>query len=151
MSRTSAREHAFKILFQLQFVREETEESVKQYLDSFTTEEVDENDLAFILKEVEGVRTHEEELDQKISAALKGWTLYRLSRVDRCILRLAVFEILFDPEIPQTVSINEAIELAKKYSQEAAPGFINGVLAGVLAPSPEPEAPTIATNSPSFT
>lgn len=142
MSRTSAREHAFKILFQLQFVREETEESVKQYLDSFTTEEVDENDLAFILKEVEGVRTHEEELDQKISAALKGWTLYRLSRVDRCILRLAVFEILFDPEIPQTVSINEAIELAKKYSQEAAPGFINGVLAGVLTPSPEPEAPT---------
>ena len=142
MSRTSAREHAFKILFQLQFVREETEESVKQYLDSFTTEEVDENDLAFILKEVEGVRTHEEELDQKISAALKGWTLYRLSRVDRCILRLAVFEILFDPEIPQTVSINEAIELAKKYSQEAAPGFINGVLAGVLAPSPEPDAST---------
>lgn len=142
MSRTSAREHAFKILFQLQFVREETEESVKQYLDSFTTEEVDENDLAFILREVEGVKTHEEELDQKISAALKGWTLYRLSRVDRCILRLAVFEILFDPEIPQTVSINEAIELAKKYSQEAAPGFINGVLAGVLAPSPEPEAPT---------
>lgn len=142
MSRTSAREHAFKILFQLQFVREETEESVKQYLDSFTTEEVDENDLAFILREVEGVRTHEEELDQKISAALKGWTLYRLSRVDRCILRLAVFEILFDPEIPQTVSINEAIELAKKYSQEAAPGFINGVLAGVLTPSPEPEAPT---------
>ena len=129
MSRTSAREHAFKILFQLQFVREETEESVKQYLDSFTTEEVDENDLAFILKEVEGVRTHEEELDQKISAALKGWTLYRLSRVDRCILRLAVFEIQKDPDIPTGVAINEAVVLSKRYSGEESSRFVNGVLA----------------------
>ncbi len=137
MSRTSAREHAFRILFQLQFVKDDAETSVRQYLDSFTDEETDEKDLDFILQEVKGVKEQEPLLDQTISKALKGWSLYRLSKVDLSILRVAVYEILFDPEIPETVSINEAINLAKKYSQDAAPGFINGVLAGVVSPASE--------------
>ena len=135
MSRTTSREHAFKILFQMQFVRETPENSVGLYLDSFVKEQVEEDDRTFMLKEVSGVKEHQEELDQKIEGALKGWSLYRLSKVDLNILRLSLYEILYDQEIPVSVSINEAVNLARKYSLEASPSFINGILGTLAAQS----------------
>ncbi len=71
-------------------------------------------------------------LDEIISSALTSWNIKRLSRVDISILRLALLEILKRDEIPKKVSINEAVELAKKYSTDQSPKFINGVLAGCL-------------------
>ena len=71
-------------------------------------------------------------LDEIISSALTSWNIKRLSRVDISILRLALLEILKRDEIPEKVSINEAVELAKKYSTDQSPKFINGVLAGCL-------------------
>jgi len=132
MSRTSAREHAFKILYQMQVAPEEIESTVNLYLENFAEEAVTDSDRAFIVQEIVGTTSRTEELDEKIAGALKGWTLSRLSKVDLAILRLAVYEILHDDSIPVSVSINEAINLAKKYSQDAAPAFINGVLGSVV-------------------
>lgn len=132
MSRTSAREHAFKILYQMQVAPEEIESTVNLYLENFAEEAVTDSDRAFIVQEIVGTTSRSEELDEKIAGALKGWTLSRLSKVDLAILRLAVYEILHDDSIPVSVSINEAINLAKKYSQDAAPAFINGVLGSVV-------------------
>lgn len=139
MSRTSAREHAFKILYQMQFVPEEIESTVALYLENWAEEAVADSDRAFIVQEIAGTLARTEELDEKISGALKGWTLRRLSKVDLAILRLAVYEILHDDTIPASVSINEAVNLAKKYSQDAAPAFINGVL-GSIVPQDAAEA-----------
>ncbi len=139
MSRTTAREHAFKILYQMQVAPEEIESTVSLYLENFAEETVNEQDRAFIVQEIVGTTSREKELDEKISGALKGWTLNRLSKVDLAILRLAVYEILHDDSIPESVSINEAINLAKKYSQDAAPAFINGVL-GSVVPGEAPQA-----------
>lgn len=131
MSRTSAREDAFKILFQMQFVKEDVEQSIRTYLESFGDEEIAPEDLAFIRQEVAGVTEHKETLDELISGALKGWSLYRLSKVDLSILRLSAYEIRYAADIPYSVTINEAVNLAKKFSQEQAPSFINGVLGAI--------------------
>lgn len=131
MSRTSAREDAFKILFQLQFVKEDASQSIHAYLENFGDEEIAPEDLDFIVKEVTGVLEHREDLDALISGALKGWSLYRLSKVDLSILRLSTYEIRYAEDIPYSVTINEAVNLAKKFSQEQAPSFINGVLGAI--------------------
>lgn len=136
MSRTSAREHAFKILYQMQFIPEEPDTSVTQYEESFAQEQLPESDRAFIMQELQGINEHISDLDSRIAGALKGWSLPRLSKVDLSIMRLAVYEILYDDTIPASVSINEAVNLAKRYSQEAAPAFINGVL-GSIVPNEE--------------
>lgn len=86
-----------------------------------------ENDRAYIEAVVSGVREHAAELDAEISACLRGWTLQRLSRVDLAILRLSVYEMQYGG-IPAPVSINEAVELTRKYSAEESCPFVNGVL-----------------------
>ena len=131
MSRTSAREDAFKILFQQQFVKEDARQSISTYLENFGGQETAPEDLDFIIDEVTGVLEHREALDELIEGALKGWSLYRLSKVDLSILRLSAYEIRYSTEIPYSVTINEAVNLAKKYSQEQAPSFINGVLGAI--------------------
>ena len=138
MTRSQAREHIFKLLYEMQFKQEETsvEEVVITYLDNFPEENVSDADRTFILSEVKGVCQTKESLDEEIAGAVKGWSLSRISKVDLAILRLAVYEIRCVPEIPASVSINEAVELAKKYSQSAARSFINGIL-GSIAPREE--------------
>lgn len=84
-------------------------------------------DRQYIDTVVSGVREHADEIDAEISACLRGWTLQRLSRVDLAILRLSVYEMQY-ADIPAAVSINEAVELARKYSSEASCPFVNGVL-----------------------
>ena len=136
MSRKAAREHAFKIVYELPFYQGLEQENVTvltdSYMRDFVEESLDEADTAFIQAETLGVQQKQEELDEVIGAALKGWKVSRLSRVDLAILRLAAYEILYMPSLPVKVSINEAVELAKRYSQEAAPAFINGIL-GTIA------------------
>ena len=84
-------------------------------------------DRQYIDTVVSGVREHADEIDAEISACLRGWTLQRLSRVDLAILRLSVYEMQY-ADIPAAVSINEAVELTRKYSSEASCPFVNGVL-----------------------
>ena len=84
-------------------------------------------DQAYIDTVVGGVREHASDLDAEIAACLRGWTLERLARVDRAILRLAVYEMKY-MNLPAPVAINEAVELTRKYSQEESCSFVNGVL-----------------------
>lgn len=86
-----------------------------------------EKDSEYIAKVVGGVREHAEEIDKEIASCLRGWTLARLSRVDLAILRLSVYEMRY-AQLPAAVSINEAVELTRKYSSEESCPFINGVL-----------------------
>ena len=86
-----------------------------------------EKDRAYIDEVVSGVREHAVQIDEEISSCLRGWTLARLSRVDLAILRLSVYEMRY-AALPAAVSINEAVELTRKYSSEESCPFVNGVL-----------------------
>lgn len=130
MSRRSARKNAFFLLFQMDFSEAAEFEQVKELFFAEKEEPVEEDEKAFILSEVEGVHAHMEEIDGMIAACAKGWDPERMNKVDLAILRLAVYEMKF-AETPVGVAINEAVELAKKFSSDEAPAFINGVLGKV--------------------
>ena len=127
MSRRSARKNAFFLLFQMDFSEAAEFEQVKEIFFAEKEEPVEESDKAFILSEVEGTREHLEEIDAIIEQSAKGWDPERMNKVDLAILRLAVYEMKYG-ETPVGVAINEAVELAKKFSSDEAPAFINGVL-----------------------
>ena len=127
MSRRSARKNAFFLLFQMDFSEAAEFEQVKEIFFAEKEEPVEEADKAFILSEVEGVHEHMAEIDSLIEQSAKGWDLERMNKVDLAILRLAVYEMKYG-ETPIGVAINEAVELAKKFSSDEAPAFINGVL-----------------------
>ena len=84
--------------------------------------------LTFARELVEGVRAHGERIDALIAATAEHWRLPRLSRVDLSLLRLATYELLERPEIPASVTINEAVEIARRFGSEESAGFVNGVL-----------------------
>ncbi len=144
MNRSKAREHAFQILFSTEFQMLSDKEDPLEKLDQVITDHLmtfqdqDEKmtleEEKFIRREVTGTMTHLKELDEAISEHLKGWSLNRLGRVDLSIMRLALYEIRYEKDIPDRVSINEAVELAKKYGEERSGKFINGVLANFAEP-----------------
>ena len=97
--------------------------------------------VAFAQELVAGVREHRERIDALIAQAAEHWRLPRLSRVDLAVLRLATYELLARPEIPASVTINEAIEIARRFGSEESPRFVNGVLdhiAGTLGVKDRP-------------
>ncbi|MDD2418688.1 MAG: transcription antitermination factor NusB [Oscillospiraceae bacterium] len=126
MTRREARELAFILLFEKSF----TDCSIKDIL-SNAGEARDIKVNAFALELAEGVDKHIDEIDPAISANSHKWNKERISRVGLAIMRLAVFEMRYMNDIPVSVSINEAVELAKKYGGDEDPAFINGVLGGV--------------------
>lgn len=127
--RTKARELAVQALCQLDVQGDQ----VLPLLPRFFRENSDE-DLVIRLAEewTRGTWTHWRKCDEEIAAAAEKWNLGRLSMVDRSILRLGVYQILFCPDIPEKVAINEAIELAKKFGGVQSPRFVNGVLDAVF-------------------
>lgn len=123
--RTQAREIAFRMLFQ----KDLRGKSMSEILPLTKIPRVwDEKTVSFFLQLTRGLEEKLEEIDRILSEVIEGWSLYRLASVDRNVLRIATYEILFLPEIPITVAINEAIELGKKYGTEESGKFINGVL-----------------------
>ena len=84
------------------------------------------------MSKTDGTMAHLEEIDNIIGSYAKGWTVERMSKVDKAILRLAVYEIKYAPDVPDGVAVNEAVELAKVYSSDEAPAFINGILGKVI-------------------
>ncbi len=126
MSRRLAREVAFRSLFQIDIGKCSAKHAVKRNLEDFSLSETEER---FINELVDGTLEKISELDALIRKHLVKWDLDRISAVDRNLLRLGLYEILERPDIPYAVSINEALELAKKYgSTGEAVGFINGIL-----------------------
>ena len=127
MGRSELREHIFRILFQIEFHdMEELEEQVELYFEQL--EQIKDKDKTYIKEKYEKIFGMQDEIDGKINEAASGWKTSRMNRADLAILRLAVYELLYDEDIPVGVAINEAVELAKKYSSEEGPAFINGIL-----------------------
>ena len=128
MKRSELREHIFKIVFEMEFNdSSEIEEQLVLYFEQL--EEAKEKDLKYIKAKSEKIAGHIPEIDKLISNASKGWKTTRMNKVDLSILRLAVYEMKWDDDIPEGVAIDQAVELAKKYSSDEGPSFINGVLA----------------------
>ncbi len=128
MSRRELRKNIFLMLFRIEFnTREELQEQMEMYLEEKT--DMLEADSDYIRNKVNAILDEQEELDSTIMRICTGWRLERLGKTELAILRLAVFEMLKDDDIPKGVAINEALELAKIYCSEDAPRFINGVLA----------------------
>lgn len=147
VTRREAREHCFKMLFCQDFYpAEEKEEQLEKYFeapkedvtgedgkdeilhDPFEKEE----DRAYLEKRVEKIMELIPEIDEKINEIAEGWRTRRMGKVELTILRLAVFEMKYDEEIPEKVAINEAVELAKKFGGDEAPAFVNGILAKLI-------------------
>ena len=123
MARPIAREAAMQLVFEQLFGGEGETEALVDLIDYAP----DEKERAYIDTMVAGVKEHAADLDSEIAACLRGWTIQRLSRVDLSILRLSVYEMKY-AKLPAAVSINEAVELTRKYSSESSCSFVNGVL-----------------------
>lgn len=135
MGRRASREIAMKLLYQLEIQKEDKDEQVKEVLDENAMAD---NDRKYVMDVVDGVTGHLAEIDKIIEQYAKGWKINRISKVDLSILRLSIYEISFMDDIPFNVSVNEAVELAKKYSGEDSGSFINGILGKVPQGSGKP-------------
>lgn len=122
MKRKSARELAFKTIYSRFFIKEESD----------ILEDANNEGLEFTSKILKTFATNYNEINEIISSNLKGYTINRLNKIDLAIITLAVIELKFIKETPKEVVINEAVELAKKYSTEKSPRFVNGVLADIV-------------------
>lgn len=136
MTRRQLRESIFKALFRMEFnAPEEWKEQLEFHLQELAEQEqedgtiifAEEQDLEYVRQKAMDVCIHLEELDTIIEAYTEGWKLNRIGKAELAILRLAVYEIQFDDEVPQGVAINEAVELSKLYCDDAK-GFVNAVL-----------------------
>lgn len=124
-SRRKGREAALQILFQLETGEVTPTQAVRYYFDHFAPSREGEEFAASL---VAGCAADREAIDDRIRSVSEHWRLERMSRVDRNILRLATYELLRLTDVPRRVTLNEAIELAKRYGSEGSPGFVNGVL-----------------------
>ena len=128
MNRKDAREAAFRVLFSKDFNAEQT--PIELWQNAVEEGEVPEGD-AYAEQLMRLLTEHGEEVDSVIVQYAVGWKMNRISHVSRAVLRLAITEMLYMPDIPVLVSLNEGIELSKKYDDEKAYGFVNGVLNAV--------------------
>lgn len=127
MGRRELREHVFKLLFMSQFnSTEEMEGQTGLYLENL--QPLDEQDQTYIQEKYQKITEKLPEIDELINSVSKGWKTRRMSRVDLTILRLAVYELRQEESIPVSVSINEAVELGKRFGGETSSSFINGIL-----------------------
>ncbi|HHU82523.1 MAG TPA: transcription antitermination factor NusB [Firmicutes bacterium] len=131
MSRRLARELVFKILFQIDLGRIPWQEAVDYALPEYG-QGLSAGEHSFITGLVQGVTSSCRELDDLLSRFSSEWTLNRMAATDRSILRLALYEILYREDIPVEVSVNEAVELAKKYGEEDSGRFVNGILGALI-------------------
>lgn len=128
MTRKEAREWIVKFIFQITINETFEKEEVESFINHF---EIDDKHREFIEGSIFSIIDNLEEIDEKIIANLIDWDFNRLYCIDKSILRVATNEILFDDNVPARVSINEAVEIAKKYSSEDSYRFINGVLGSI--------------------
>ena len=143
MARVTARAAVMQMIYEHLAGGEGGEETLQMVYDELRAEgvpgveavrdnEPGEADRAYITRVLDGVVSHLAELDGEIEAASRDWRVERMPRVDLTILRLATWEILHEEDVPGSVAINEAVELASRYSEPASGRFINGVLGTIL-------------------
>ena len=141
MKRSVQREQIFKILFRAEFNEPEEMPRQEEYYFESGDMVFTDKDREYISAKVNAILEKCPEIDAGLSAKMKGWTLDRIGKVELAILRLAVYEILWDDEVPTGVAISEAVELAKKFGSDDNSGsFVNGVLARFAEPGKRPGA-----------
>lgn len=123
--RRRARERALQFLFGLDFTKYDWQDAIEEF---WTTNPTRTSVKDYSMRLIQGVVNHHEELDEAIVAALENWNWDRVGRVERNILRVALFEMRYGDDVPEKVAINEAIEVAKQFGSPEAPRFVNGVL-----------------------
>ena len=129
MNRRTLREQVFKLLFRVEFnTKEEMEEQCRLFLEHEDIE-ILEKDADYIVGKYTAIHEKLDEVDAMINEKAKGWSTDRMGTVELTIIRLAVYEMKYEEDIPSKVSINEAVELAKKYGADESASFVNGVLA----------------------
>ena len=128
MTRRALREQVFLMLFRVEFHdEEELNEQIDLYKEQL--EDCNEKDCDYIINKFKNIVAKLEEIDTAISEVSKGWKVSRMAKVDLALIRLAVYEMKFEEDVPVKVAINEAIEIAKQYGSDDSPAFVNGVLA----------------------
>ncbi|NLY78216.1 MAG: transcription antitermination factor NusB [Tissierellia bacterium] len=129
MGRKRARESTMKLLYQMEMHEDFSDHIVNFY---FENNNFDEGEKEYILDAVSKIVENLESIDSQIEKNIEKWEINRLAKIDLCVLRIAIYEILYRPDIPIEVSINEAIEISKKYSSEQSSKFVNGVLGSIV-------------------
>ncbi|MBQ9885764.1 MAG: transcription antitermination factor NusB [Lachnospiraceae bacterium] len=153
MTRRELREHVFLMLFRRDFYNdiEELKSQAELYLEDSPTYLDDLNDIEkedgyfknsfismddkekeYLMNKVSAIFEKADLLDEKINKVAKGWKTRRMSKVDLTIIRLALYEMLYDEDVPEKVAINEGVELAKKFGGDDSPSFVNGILAKLI-------------------
>jgi len=124
--RTQSREHALKILYQAELTRRVIHLASDHYWSEFET--IDDHVRSFADRVTLGIEKHLDDIDKIISDCATNWQIKRMAVIDRNVLRIGVFELLYTSDIPPKVAINEAVELAKKYGDMESSKFVNGIL-----------------------
>ena len=131
MSRKSSREKAMELSFGVELSKDSPEEAIETFVDNYEGD-IKNLDLGYIKEVLYGVDSKRDELDSIIKSNLQNWKIERIAKINLTILRLAVLEMKYIEDVPARVALNEALELAKKYSDEKSDSFINAVLDKVL-------------------
>ncbi len=135
--RTQGREGALKVMYQKEMTGEKADEALRNFFES--QPKMDPELRSFIVKLVAGVEDNAADLDKKVEAVVENWSMSRIAVLDRNILRMAVYEMTEMTETPQKVVVNEAVNLAKKYSGENSGKFVNGILDKLMRKTPDAE------------
>jgi len=131
MSRREIREQIFKLLFRAEFYEEgELSEQLQLFFEELDKKE--NKDTIYIQDKFEQILAHLTEIDAMVNEVAQGWKTSRMGKVDLTLIRLAVYEIKFEEDIPAGVAINEAVELAKSYGTDDSASFVNGILAKLV-------------------
>ena len=130
MQRSAMRELAFKLVYEIEVQKESEEEQFEIFIEN---NEITNESVIEYLKDIkEGIKANIDEINSLITNNLKNnWSLNRISKINLSLIKLAIYEMVYK-ELPYKVAINEVVELAKKYADESAPVFINGILASVV-------------------
>ena len=130
MRKHDQREQIFKLLFREEFhACEEMDEQVKLFFEDEELSGISEKDMEYIAQKHEKIREKLAELDKLLDEKAENWKVSRMGKVELTVLRLALYEMLYDEEVPEGAAINEAVEIAKTYGQESSGSFVNAVLA----------------------
>ena len=130
MRRSEIREHVFKLLFRVEF--HDAAELAEQDKLYFEPLELTQEHKKLISDRTKLIEEKLPEIDRKIDELSVGWKRERMGKVELTIIRLALYEVLYDDDVPAGVAINEAVELAKKYGGDESPAFVNGILAKIV-------------------
>lgn len=128
MTRRELRENVFKMLFRVEFHEEGSMPEQLEFVDD-EIENVKEADITYMTEKCNDIIAKLPEIDEAINASTTGWKTSRMGKVDLSIIRLAVYEIKYEEDVPAKVAVNEAVELAKMYGTDNSASFVNGVLA----------------------